>query len=307
MDECDRIKVLMHVHSFAYDFHLRSVHSYVSNDLAEEAKLCDGYHLTNFLDDFMKYYSKGPNYARNLVFSGKTFHYYPYFFCSNMFFFRILEIIPINNLKTNPKQLYDYLLSHEKHYHMTTYSMSGENEIINLAENEYVLVEVTSSPPFSYKDSQDRQHTGDLDITLIVSYYDGQPKINTENTLYLKYYLILTSRHEIYPKPEVERTLGKFRTVTSTSSNSEYPPKLRTRSPNTDSEINTSLAQEMIEDDSVTMEVTSVLTDSQSTDTDKADNFNLNEIFADFPPDNAALNIGSTEKDSKIPLTLQIR
>lgn len=67
LDECDKIKILMHLHSFTYDYHLRSITSYVSE---RGAILKQGYHLTHFLDDFMKYYPKAPNFARNLVYAG---------------------------------------------------------------------------------------------------------------------------------------------------------------------------------------------------------------------------------------------
>lgn len=69
VDACDKIKISMHLHSFTYDFHLRCIHSYIAGTgpwLVQQ-----GYHLIHFLDDFNKYYSKAPNYARNLIYSGK--------------------------------------------------------------------------------------------------------------------------------------------------------------------------------------------------------------------------------------------
>lgn len=58
----------MHLHSFTYDFHLRCIYNYVANNSG--VKVCSGYHVTQFLDDFMKYYNKAPNYARNLIHAG---------------------------------------------------------------------------------------------------------------------------------------------------------------------------------------------------------------------------------------------
>lgn len=69
VDACDKIKINMHLHSFTYDFHLRCIHSYIAG--TGPWSLQQGYHLTHFLDDFIKYYSKAPNYARNLIYSGK--------------------------------------------------------------------------------------------------------------------------------------------------------------------------------------------------------------------------------------------
>lgn len=69
VDACDKIKISMHLHSFTYDFHLRSIHSYIAG--TGPLLVQQGYHLIHFLDDFNKYYSKAPNYARNLIYSGK--------------------------------------------------------------------------------------------------------------------------------------------------------------------------------------------------------------------------------------------
>lgn len=55
-----------------------------------------------------------------------------------------------------------------------------------------------STPHITYKDAQDRNHTDDFNITLIVSYdsalNDGNDKNVDQCSLHLKYYIILTSR-----------------------------------------------------------------------------------------------------------------
>lgn len=68
LDECDKMKVLMHLHSFTYDYHLRTLALFTAN---QESVLRPGYHVTNFLDDFLKYYSKAPDYAYCLAHSGR--------------------------------------------------------------------------------------------------------------------------------------------------------------------------------------------------------------------------------------------
>ncbi|GJQ67112.1 hypothetical protein Trydic_g21981 [Trypoxylus dichotomus] len=85
MDECDKVKFFMHLHSFTYDFHLRCVYNYISNN--NYSRLKEGYYITHFLDDFMKYYSKAPNYARNLVYT---------------------DTVTIANLLMEGKELYEY-------------------------------------------------------------------------------------------------------------------------------------------------------------------------------------------------------
>lgn len=155
--------MLIHLHSFTYDFHLRCIHSYISN--GADVKVCDRYHLTHFLDDFMKYYSKAPNFARNLVHE---------------------EVITIQDLITEGRQLFTYLLSNNLRYGMEVFSMREDGE----EEAEFVLVQVSSTPQMSYRDSQDFQHTDDYDVTLIVSHLP-HPE---QHALHLKCYLILTSR-----------------------------------------------------------------------------------------------------------------
>ena len=61
IDECDRIKVLIHLHSFTYDYHLRTIQAHL---VGRVTSLRSGFHIVSFLEDFMKYYSKGPNFAR---------------------------------------------------------------------------------------------------------------------------------------------------------------------------------------------------------------------------------------------------
>ncbi|CAH0562057.1 unnamed protein product [Brassicogethes aeneus] len=188
LDECDRVKILMHLHSFAYDYHLRCIYNYISAASAPN-RLSNLYNVHQFLDDFMKYYNKTPNFARNLVYA---------------------DTLTIKNLVTEGKQLYDYLLSNIAQYNFKVFEMEANEDM------ECILVQVTSTPQVSYKDSQDRHHTDDFDITLVI-YNLCTPYSPKDNVLHLKYYLILTSKREIYPKSEVEHKLGKFRTVSSTA------------------------------------------------------------------------------------------
>lgn len=189
LDECDRVKILMHLHSFAYDYHLRCVYNYILNNPGPN-KLCDDYNLSNFLDDFLKYYNKGPNFARNLVFT---------------------DNIVLKNLITEGKQLYKYLLDNVEEFNFKTIKMEK-----GIDEVEYALVQVTSLSQVSYKDAQDRQHSYDFDLILIVHSLTNSTNAN-ENILLLKYSIVLISKSDIYPASEVEQTLGKFRPVSSIS------------------------------------------------------------------------------------------
>ncbi|XP_046747125.1 KICSTOR complex protein SZT2-like [Diprion similis] len=192
VDACDKVKIDMHLHSFTYDFHLRCIHSYIAGNGLWSLR--EDYDLTHFLDDFMKYYSKAPNYARNLVYS---------------------DTVTVSNLATPARTLYSYLLSNEKACGMQVLGMSRDSN--EDKESEFVLVRLQSTPLVSYCDAQDMKHTNDFDITLIVSRLEQPPNLE-KSEITLKYYLMLTRKREVYPKKESQNNkLGKFRTVYSIS------------------------------------------------------------------------------------------
>lgn len=117
---------------------------------------------------------------------------------------------------------------------MRVFVMSGELQESH--DNEYVLIKLQSTPSVSYCDAHDTKCTDDFDVALIVSRMEQSLQVErTEITL--KYYLMLTSKRELYPKREVENNkLGKFRTVYSvgkpaTSSYTESPVESSSVSP----------------------------------------------------------------------------
>lgn len=90
------------------------------------------------------------------------------------------------------------------------------SELQESQDNEYVLIKLQSTATLvSYCDAQDTRYTDDFDVALIVSRVE-QPQQLEKTEITLKYYLMLTSKRELYPKREVENNkLGKFRTVYS--------------------------------------------------------------------------------------------
>lgn len=68
-EECDKVRDLMHVHSFSYDFHLRVVHQYL---VGSHMTLRQGYQLTDFLDDFISHHPDIPKFGRNHIFQGAS-------------------------------------------------------------------------------------------------------------------------------------------------------------------------------------------------------------------------------------------
>ena len=61
-----QVRKSIHMHSFTFDFHLRTIHQLVSG----KPTFRKGFNLVLFLDDFMMYYNKGPNFARNAIHRG---------------------------------------------------------------------------------------------------------------------------------------------------------------------------------------------------------------------------------------------
>lgn len=84
--------------------------------------------------------------------------------------------------------MFEYLLSNVNQYNFKVLEMEA-----NDGESEYILIQVSTAPQVSYKDSQDCQHTDDFDVSLVV--YDlCRPFKPSDHILHLKYYLILTSK-----------------------------------------------------------------------------------------------------------------
>lgn len=83
-------------------------------------------------------------------------------------------------------------MSNNKRYGMNVFSMKKGNHP-NESDNDYVLVQVTSTPQVTYTDSQDLEQTDDFDVTLIITNL-GAPALPNERVLRLKFYIIVTSR-----------------------------------------------------------------------------------------------------------------
>lgn len=175
IEDLDKIRVNMHMHSFTYDYHLRTIHSYVSG---QQLLFKHGYHLTSFLDDFVKYYQKSPNYARNLIHAGSV-------------------VIP--SLNVAPNQLYNYIIGHNKLYGMKVIRMvpivcDSSSEL----DTEYALVEI-SSKKVSYRDVNDVQQTDSFFVG-ILTIHDTSPAFVEHGLLALGFYILLTSQRELFPK-----------------------------------------------------------------------------------------------------------
>ncbi|XP_037624889.1 KICSTOR complex protein SZT2 isoform X2 [Sebastes umbrosus] len=182
-EECDKVRDLMHVHSFSYDFHLRVVHQYL---VGCHMTLRQGYQLTDFLDDFISHHPDIPKFGRNHVFQGS---------------------FSISTGMITAHQLYNYITDHASTYGMkplrmskaavTTDSKKGTPDL-----HEYALVALWNSSG-SYKDLEGLHHHDDFDVSLVVCHNAApfeEQSDGERHLLRLRFYVIMTSQRELFPR-----------------------------------------------------------------------------------------------------------
>ena len=131
---------------------------------------------------------------------------------------------------TPGEQLFDYLLNHERRYGFQVLRMvtsSGTSDAVDPPNTEYVLAKQW---PFKalQRDFGDVKQLDDYDVTLLVAHDPPSPGDDLLR-LTLKYYVILSSKREYYPRLLVEKKPGKFRTVsTATLVKAASAPPLET-------------------------------------------------------------------------------
>ncbi|XP_034562983.1 KICSTOR complex protein SZT2 [Notolabrus celidotus] len=182
-EECDKVRDLMHVHSFSYDFHLRVVHQYL---VGCHMTLRQGYHLTDFLDDFISHHPDIPKFGRNHVFQGS---------------------FSISTGMITAHQLYNYITDHASTYGMKPLRMSkgpasNDNKKGAPDLHEYALVALWNSSG-SYKDLEGLHHHDDFDVSMVVCHnavpFEEQSD-GERHLLRLRFYVIMTSQRELFPR-----------------------------------------------------------------------------------------------------------
>ncbi|XP_056315330.1 LOW QUALITY PROTEIN: KICSTOR complex protein SZT2 [Danio aesculapii] len=184
-EECDKVRDLMHVHSFSYDFHLRVVHQYL---LGCHMTLRQGYQLTSFLEDFIAHHPDIPKFGRNHVFQGS---------------------FSISTGMITAHQLYNYITDHAGTYgmkplRMSKAAVSSENRkgAPSADLHEYALVALWNSSG-SFKDLEGLRHHDDFDVSLLVCHNAAPFEEQTEgerHLLRLRFYVIMTSQRELFPR-----------------------------------------------------------------------------------------------------------
>uniref|UniRef100_A0A3B4B0F0 Uncharacterized protein n=1 Tax=Periophthalmus magnuspinnatus TaxID=409849 RepID=A0A3B4B0F0_9GOBI len=182
-EECDKVRDLMHVHSFSYDFHLRLCHQYLQGS---HMTLRQGYQLTDFLDDFISHHPDIPKFGHNHVFQGS--------------FSMSTGIIPAH-------QLYNYITDHAGTYGMKPLRMSraatsSDSKKAPPELHEYALVALWTSSG-SYKDLEGLHHHDDFDVSLVVCHnavpFEEQSD-KERHLLRLRFYVLMTSQRELFPR-----------------------------------------------------------------------------------------------------------
>ncbi|XP_061635945.1 KICSTOR complex protein SZT2 isoform X2 [Phyllopteryx taeniolatus] len=201
-EECDKVRDLMHVHSFSYDFHLRVVHQYL---VGCHMTLRQGYQLTDFLRDFIAQHPDIPKFGRNHVFQGS---------------------FSISTGMITAHQLYNYITDHASTYGMKPLRMSKPTFATDAKKatsdlHEYALVALWNSSG-SYKDLEGLHHHDDFDVSLVVCHNAAPFEEQSEgerHLLRLHFYVIMTSQRELFPRltadmrrfkklPQTHRELG---------------------------------------------------------------------------------------------------
>uniref|UniRef100_A0A3P9Q4X0 SZT2 subunit of KICSTOR complex n=1 Tax=Poecilia reticulata TaxID=8081 RepID=A0A3P9Q4X0_POERE len=181
-EECDKVRDLMHIHSFSYDFHLRVAHQYL---VGCHMTLRQGYQLTDFLDDFICHYPDIPKFGRNHIFQGS---------------------FSVSTGIITAHQLYNYITDHTSTYGMKPLRMSKtavatDNKKGMADLHEYALVALWNSSG-SYKDLEGLHHHDDFDVSLVVCHnavpFEEQSD-GERHLLRLRFYVIMTSQRELFP------------------------------------------------------------------------------------------------------------
>ncbi|XP_028301054.1 KICSTOR complex protein SZT2 isoform X3 [Gouania willdenowi] len=181
-EECDKVRDLMHVHSFSYDFHLQVVHQYL---VGCHMTLRQGYQLTDFLDDFISHHPDIPKFGRNHVFQGS---------------------FSISTRMITAHQLYNYITDHATTYSMKPLRMSRAAAMADSRKGpsdlyEYALVALWNSSG-SYRDLEGLHHHDDFDVSLVVCHNAAPFEEQSDaerHLLRLRFYVIMTSQRELFP------------------------------------------------------------------------------------------------------------
>ncbi|XP_053393950.1 KICSTOR complex protein SZT2-like isoform X2 [Mercenaria mercenaria] len=198
VDECEKCKHVIHVHSFAHDFHLRCIQSYING---QHDIFKPGYYVSGLLNDFVKVYAYAPSFSRN---------------------FLQREVVCIPKPSCSSKDLYEYMLEHAKLHQMSMLKMTLPPEVDNALDassknHEFALIshevrEVTATDANST--SPKKMETYNIGLVILqdcptLGSVGGQVVGGTaDHPLKLQFYMILTSSETLFPRQTLDRERG---------------------------------------------------------------------------------------------------
>ena len=136
---------------------------------------------------------------------------------------------------TPGEHLFNYLLNHERRYGFQVLRMISSSPDTEDTTTEFVcqavaseihlpvkqscndsliLWSMISSGHVMYRDGSDTKQADEYDVTLLVT-HEPPTVVDDNYTLVPKYYVILSSKREVYPRLLAEKKSGKFRTVST--------------------------------------------------------------------------------------------
>ncbi|CAL1547603.1 unnamed protein product [Lymnaea stagnalis] len=190
VDECDKYKDLIHVHSFAHDFHLRCVQSYLNSPL--DSVFPASFNLDSFLTEFKQIYPYPPSFSRNCVQQ---------------------DSITLPELPFPGEMLYDCMLKQRGAPHdMTVYRMVGSVDGHQVCEKfslvSHEKLELSNLTHSTEEDQPEKPETYDAGIVIIDNTVRGEGQ-NDSMKLVLKYFTVLTRERDCYPIHTLEKVLGE--------------------------------------------------------------------------------------------------
>ncbi|XP_071119812.1 KICSTOR complex protein SZT2-like [Haliotis cracherodii] len=197
VDECEKCKDLIHVHSFAHDFHLRCIQTYLSG---EACVFNHGFHLTSFLSDFIRIYPYPPSFSRN---------------------FLRQESAVLPDLPCPSPQLFDYMLKQMKQHEMRVFKMVPavdadlDPEYIFVKADEFALVRHKKLKRDT-KDVTGMEASDEYDVGLVIIHDNPRGLLQPEGELMvlkLKFFVVLTRRKDCFPLRSLDKKIGEFRSA----------------------------------------------------------------------------------------------
>ncbi|XP_025109017.1 KICSTOR complex protein SZT2-like isoform X3 [Pomacea canaliculata] len=196
VDECEKYRDLIHVHSFAHDFHLRCVHHFLR---VNSSIFHPGFHLSNFLADFLQIYPVPPTFSRNCL---------------------AQETMQIQELPCPGPQLFSYMQNQIRQFSMTALRMTPSEPAVEpdycyIKGDEFALVQTCILQPTHMEEGVNVEEERDAYNMALIITHDIKHSLPSQEMdlmmLRIKFYVVLTRQRDCHPKRTLEKKFGDFR------------------------------------------------------------------------------------------------